>query len=80
MKEEYILAIKDNLYWHFCYLDKYLRLKYSVVDSIHSNGNKEHKASPKSQFVFGDISEELKVELKELGFEILFREKKPRLR
>ena len=41
MKEEYILASKENLLWHFNYLDKYLRLKYNVIQSMHSNGNKD---------------------------------------
>ena len=75
MKEEYILAQRFELLYHFNYLDKYFRLKYRVIESIHSNGNKEHKANPKSQFLFGDITEELKIELKELGYEILFRDK-----
>ncbi len=80
MKEEYILASKENLAWHFNYLDKYLRLKYNVISSIHSSGNKDHKANPKSQFLFGDITEELKVELREFGMDILFRDHKVKLK
>ena len=80
MKEEYILASKENLAWHFNYLDKYLRLKYNVINSIHSSGNKDHKANPKSQFLFGDITEELKVELREFGMDILFRDHKVKLK
>ena len=47
---------------------------------MHSNGNKDHKANPKSQFLFGDITEELKVELREFGMDILFRDHKVKLK
>ena len=58
----------------------YFRLKYKVIESIHSNGNKEHKANPKSQFLFGDITEELKIELKELGYEVIIKQNKIKLK
>ena len=76
----FILATREDLSWHFDYIDKYLRMKYHVIDSIHTGGNSDKKSNSKSQFFFGDITEELKVELKEFGFDVMVKDKKMKLR
>ena len=68
---KYLLAQKENLYYHFKYIDPHLRSLFDVVDSNHSSGSTEKHTNPKSQFVFANPDKELEDELKALGFDIV---------
>ena len=68
---KYLLAQKENLQYHFQYLDPYLRSLFSVIDSHHSFGDVDKKSHSKSQFIFSNPDKELEDELKSLGFEIV---------
>ena len=68
---KYLLAQKENLYYHFKYIDIHFRSLFDVIDSNHSSGNPDKKASPKSQFIFANPDKELEDELKALGFEVV---------
>ena len=68
---KYLLAQKENLYYHFQYIDPHFRSLFDVIDSNHISGSNENKANPKSQFIFANPDKELEDELKALGFEIV---------
>ena len=69
-KSTYILATKENLSWHYAYLEPYFKLNYKVVDCDHSSGNTDKKANPLSRFLFEvEDEKELTKELNEFGFD-----------
>ena len=68
---KYLLAQKQNMSYHFSYLDPHFRSLFNVVESNHSSGNPDKKSDSKSQFIFANPDKELEDELKALGFEIV---------
>ena len=76
MANNYILATREMLIYHYNYLYQYLNSKYHIVDCCHSSANLDKKSNSIGTFFFGDISKELEVELREFGFDIAYRDKK----
>lgn len=68
---KYLLAQKQNLNYHFLYLDKHFRSLFEVVDSNFSKGNTDKKSNPMSEFIFANPDKQLEDELKALGFEVV---------
>lgn len=79
MSDKYILATRHMILWQYKHTEKYLRYKYQLLDCSHSSANMDKKSDSIAKFLFGDITKELEVELKEFGMEVLYRDKKVRL-
>ena len=77
---KYILATREMLLYHFDYIEPYLRMKYNLLDSVHSSANMDKKSVSMGQFLFENITKELEIELKNFGFDIMYKDKKVKIK
>ena len=76
----YTFAQKPSMLWHYNHYKPYLEDKYEVIDCIHTSENMDSKTEPMSKFLFNGYTSELEKELHELGFEVVKKDKKIKLK